>query len=96
MTRKDYLVKYHKVLFELRYMEKSLRRIAKEQKVGLSTVMRLKKKFALSNNAKNNWPCRALWGIFLKKVDAKVHFSHQNRSSFVRFISEGFPTLGTR
>ena len=47
MTRKDYLVKYRRVLFELRYMEKSLRRIAREQKVGLSTVMRLKKKFAL-------------------------------------------------
>jgi len=47
MTRKDYYLKYHKVLFELRYMEKSLRRIAKEQKVGLSTVMRLKKRFAL-------------------------------------------------
>ena len=47
MTRKDYLVKYRRVLFELKYMEKSLRRIAKEQKVGLSTVMRLKKKFGL-------------------------------------------------
>ena len=47
MTRRDYYIKYHKVLFELRYMEKSLRRIAKEQKVGLSTVMRLKKRFAL-------------------------------------------------
>ena len=47
MTRKDYYLKYHKVLFELRYMEKSLRRIAKEQKVGLSTVMRLKKRFGL-------------------------------------------------
>ena len=47
MTRADYLVKSRRVIFELRYMEKSLRRIAKEQKVGLSTVMRLKKKFAL-------------------------------------------------
>ena len=47
MTRKDYLVKYRRVLFELKYMEKSLRKIAREQKVGLSTVMRLKKKFAL-------------------------------------------------
>ena len=47
MTREDYLVKYRRVIFELRYMEKSLRRSAKEQKVGLSTVMRLKKKFAL-------------------------------------------------
>ena len=47
MTRDDCLVKYRRVIFELRYMEKSLRRIAKEQKVGLSTVMRLKKKFGL-------------------------------------------------
>ena len=47
MSRDDYLVKYRQVIFELRYMEKSLRRIAKEQKVGLSTIMRLKKRFAL-------------------------------------------------
>ena len=47
MTRKDYLVKYKQVIFDLNYMEKSLRRIAREQKVGLSTVMRLKKKFGL-------------------------------------------------
>lgn len=47
MTRKDYLVKYRRVLFELKFMEKSLRRIAREQKVGLSTVMRLKKRFGL-------------------------------------------------
>ena len=47
MTREDYLVKYRRVLFELKYMEKSLRRIAREQKVGLSTVMRLKKRFCL-------------------------------------------------
>ena len=47
MSRDDYLVKYRRVIFELRYMEKSLRKIAREQKVGLSTVMRLKKKFGL-------------------------------------------------
>ena len=47
MTRKDYLVKYRRVLFELKYMEKSLRRIAREQKVGLSTVMRLKKRLVV-------------------------------------------------
>lgn len=47
MTRADYYWKYHKVIFELKYMEKSLRRIAREQKVGLSTVMRLKKRFGL-------------------------------------------------
>ena len=47
MTRKDYLMKYRKVIFDLKYMEMSLRRIARQEKVGLSTVMRLKKKFAL-------------------------------------------------
>ena len=47
MTRREYYIKYHKVIFELKYMEKSLRRIAREQKVGLSTVMRLKKRFGL-------------------------------------------------
>lgn len=47
MTRRDYYTKYHKVIFELRYMEKSLRRISREQKVGLSTVMRIKRRFAL-------------------------------------------------
>ena len=47
MTRDDYLVKYRRVIFELRYMEKSLRKIAREQNVGLSTVMRLKKRFGL-------------------------------------------------
>ena len=47
MTRKDYLVKYRKVIFELRYMEKSLRTISRDQKVSLSTVMRLKKRFGL-------------------------------------------------
>ena len=47
MTRSEYYWKYHKVIFELKYMEKSLRRIAREQKVGLSTVMRVKKRFGL-------------------------------------------------
>ena len=47
MTRKDYYIKYHRVIFDLKYMQMSLRRIAREEKVGLSTVMRLKKKFAL-------------------------------------------------
>ena len=47
MTREDYLVKYRRVIFELRYMEKSFRSIAKEQKVVLLTVMRLKKRFGL-------------------------------------------------
>ena len=47
MTRKDYFLKYRKVIFELMYMKKSLRTISREQKVGLSTVMRLKKRFRL-------------------------------------------------
>lgn len=47
MTRRDYYIKYHRVIFELKCMEKSLRRIAREQKVGLSTLMRIKKKCGL-------------------------------------------------
>jgi hypothetical protein len=47
MTRKDYLVKYWQVVFDLKYMKMSLRRIARDEKVGLSTVMRIKKKFGL-------------------------------------------------
>ena len=48
MTRRDYYIKYNRVLFELQYMIKSLRAIARDNKVGLSTVMRLKKKFLWS------------------------------------------------
>lgn len=51
MTRRDYYIKYNRVLFELQYMIKSMRAIARDNKVGLSTVMRLKKKF--------------LWGKYL-------------------------------
>lgn len=47
MTKRDYYLKYHRVILELQYMEKSLRRVSREQKVGLSTVMRLKKRFGL-------------------------------------------------
>lgn len=47
MTRRDYEVKYHKVIAELKYLDKSLRKISKDNNVGLSTVMRLKKKFGL-------------------------------------------------
>ena len=47
MTRKDYLMKYRKVIFDLKYMEMSLRRIARQEKVGLSTVMRIKRRFGL-------------------------------------------------
>ena len=45
MTRSDYYWKYHKVIFDLNYMVMSLRQIARENKVSLSTVQRLKKKF---------------------------------------------------
>lgn len=45
MTRKDYLQKYSKAIFELRYLEMSLRSIARDCKVSLSTVVRLKSKF---------------------------------------------------
>ena len=47
MTRLDYYTKYYKVIDELRYMVKSLRAISREQKVSLSTVMRLKRRFGL-------------------------------------------------
>ena len=47
MTRRDYYLKYHKVIFELKYMKKSLRRTARGQNLGLSTVMRVKKMFGL-------------------------------------------------
>lgn len=47
MTRKDYYIKYHRVIFDLKYMEMSLRRIARKEKIGLSTVMRIKKKLGL-------------------------------------------------
>ena len=45
MTRKDYQVKYHQVIFDLNYMVMSMRQIARENKVSLSTVQRLKRKF---------------------------------------------------
>jgi len=46
-TRAQLYKEYHRVIFDLKYMQMSLRRIAREEKVGLSTVMRLKKKFGL-------------------------------------------------
>ena len=45
MTRRDYYIKYHQVIFDLNYMVMSLRQIARENRVSLSTVQRLKKKF---------------------------------------------------
>lgn len=45
MTRSQYYTKYYRVIFELNYLVKSLRAIARDNHVGLSTVQRLKKKF---------------------------------------------------
>ena len=45
MSRRDYYLKYHKVIFDLNFMVMSMRQIARENKVSLSTVQRLKKKF---------------------------------------------------
>ena len=45
MTREELYWKYHHVIFDLNYMVMSLRQIARENKVSLSTVQRLKKKF---------------------------------------------------
>ena len=47
MSDWDYFKKYYQVIFDLKYMLKSLRTISKEQKVGLSTVCRIKKRFGL-------------------------------------------------
>ena len=45
MTREELYWKYHQVIFDLNYMVMSLRQIALEHKVSLSTIQRLKKKF---------------------------------------------------
>ena len=45
LSREDLYWKYHNVVNELNYYVKSLRAIARDNHVGLSTVMRLKKKF---------------------------------------------------
>ena len=45
MTRDEYFIKYYNVIQELNYYVMSLRQIARENKVSLSTVMRMKKKF---------------------------------------------------
>ena len=45
MTREDLYWKYYKVINDLNYMVMSMRQIARENKVSLSTVQRLKKKF---------------------------------------------------
>lgn len=45
MTRSEYYLKYYRVIFDLNYMLMSLRQIARKNKVSLSTVQRLKKRF---------------------------------------------------
>ena len=45
MTRDEYFIKYYNVIQELNYYVKSMRAIARDNHVGLSTVQRMKKKF---------------------------------------------------
>ena len=45
MTKDEYFTKYYNVIDELTYLLKPLRAIARDNHVGLSTVVRLKKKF---------------------------------------------------
>lgn len=45
MSKDEYFIKYYNVIYELSYFVKSLRAIARDNHVGLSTVVRLKKKF---------------------------------------------------
>lgn len=47
MTKDEYFTKYYNVVYELTYLIKPLRAIARDNHVGLSTVMRLKKKFCI-------------------------------------------------
>lgn len=47
MTRDDYYIKYYRVIQELSYLCKSQRAIARDCHVGLSTVVRIKKRFRL-------------------------------------------------
>ncbi len=45
MSKDEYYTKYYNVIYELKYLVKSMRRIARDNHVGLSTVQRLKKMF---------------------------------------------------
>lgn len=47
MTRNEYYIKYYNVINELNYLVKSMRTIARDNNIGLSTVMRIKKRFGL-------------------------------------------------
>ena len=47
MTRDDYFLKYYNTVYELRYLVKSLRAIARDNHTSLSTVVRIKKKLGL-------------------------------------------------
>ena len=68
MTDNQYYLKYYMVITALTYGV-PMRTISKEYNLGLSTVMRLKKRFF-----KKYRPSRALWGTFLKKVALDPHF----------------------
>ena len=78
MTRDEYFIKYYNVIQELNYYVKSMRAIARDNHVGLSTVQRIRKNFT-----KKYRPSRALWGTFLKKVASAPHFSPLTRTFFV-------------
>ena len=45
MSRSDYIHKYRQPIEELLYFEKSLRKIARDNHISLSTVVRLHRKF---------------------------------------------------
>ena len=55
MTREKYLVKYNEVISDLK-SGKSIRLIAKEQNLGISTVVRLKKEFNITNVVTHQMP----------------------------------------
>ena len=47
MTRDEYYTKYYNVIDELTYYVKTIRAIARDNHVSISTVMRIKKRFGL-------------------------------------------------
>ena len=47
MSRDDYFLKYYHAVYELTYLVKSLRAIARDNHIALSTVVRIKHKLGL-------------------------------------------------
>ena len=47
MSSDDYFLKYYNAVYELSHLCKSLRRIARDNNVSLSTVVRIKDKLGL-------------------------------------------------